>query len=84
MVFLSIIYKNIGGLGGFMTYPDDKKDDNAYFLIRFFFDNIYFIILMIIMINIVAGIIIDTFGSLREELENYNFDLSNYCFICGK
>lgn len=40
-------------------------------MIRFFFDNIYFILLMIIMINIVAGIIIDTFGTLREELNKY-------------
>lgn len=35
------------------------------------------------MINIVAGIIIDTFGTLREELSKYNYDLQNYCFICG-
>lgn len=38
---------------------------------------------MIIMINIVSGIIIDTFGTLREELNKFNFDLENYCFICG-
>lgn len=38
---------------------------------------------MIIMINIVAGIIIDTFGTLREELNKYTFDLGNFCFICG-
>ena len=52
-------------------------------MVRFFFDNIYYILLMIIMINIVAGIIIDTFGTLREELNKYNYDLQNYCFICG-
>lgn len=33
---------------------------------RFAFDNTSNIILVIIMVNIVAGIIIDTFGSLRE------------------
>ena len=55
-IYIYIFSFIIGGLGGFMGYPDDKKDDNTYFLIRFFFDNIYFILLMIIMINIVAGI----------------------------
>lgn len=64
-------FKVDGGLGGFMVIPDDKQDDDLYFVVRFFFDNIYFITLMIIMINIVAGIIIDTFGSLREELAKY-------------
>ena len=38
---------------------------------------------MIIMINIVSGIIIDQFGTLREDLAKYTFDLDNYCFICG-
>jgi hypothetical protein len=35
------------------------------------------------MINILLGIIIDTFGSLREDLANYTEDLTKYCFICG-
>lgn len=35
------------------------------------------------MLNIVAGIIIDTFGSLREEEASKKEDILNYCFICG-
>ena len=77
-------FKTDGGLGGFMKASTEvKPHDNGYFLIRFFFDNLYFILLMIIMINIVSGIIIDTFGTLREKLNKFNFDLENYCFICG-
>jgi hypothetical protein len=41
------------------------------------------IILMIIMINIVSGIIIDTFGSLREETKQLKDDIDNFCFVCG-
>ena len=77
-------FKYDGGLGGFLTPSNEvKPNDVTYFMVRFAFDNIYFILLMIIMINIVSGIIIDTFGTLREELNEYNFDLENYCFICG-
>ena len=36
------------------------------------------------MLNIVAGIIIDTFGSLREEEEAKIVDIRENCFICGK
>lgn len=77
-------FKSDGGIGGFLTYPTEVRPyDDAYFMIRFFFDNLYFILLMIIMINIVSGIIIDEFGTLREELNKFNSDLENICFICG-
>jgi inositol 1,4,5-triphosphate receptor type 1 len=36
------------------------------------------------MVNIVAGIIIDTFGSLREKENDKNEDIEEKCFICGK
>lgn len=52
-------------------------------LLRWITDNLFNLLLLIIMINIVAGIIIDTFGELREELANYINDLNTYCFICG-
>jgi len=65
-------FKSDGGLGGFLIASSDvKANDDGYFFLRFFFDNVYFILLMIIMINIVSGIIIDTFGTLREDLNNY-------------
>jgi len=51
-------FKFDGGLGGYLN-STLETDSNSYFLVRFFFDNIYFILLMIIMINIVSGIIID-------------------------
>jgi len=35
------------------------------------------------MVNIWSGIIIDTFGSLREAEENKNLDIEDKCFICG-
>lgn len=50
---------------------------------RFFYDNLFFLSLMIIMINIVSGIIIDTFGSIREEDKIFNEDINTICFICG-
>lgn len=30
-----------------------------------------------------AGIIIDTFGSLREDENEKNIDIKEHCFICG-
>ena len=48
-----------------------------------FFDNMYQIVVKIIMVNICAGIIIDTFGNLRELDNQKNKDIKDKCFICG-
>ena len=33
--------------------------------------------------NIIFGVIIDTFGDLREQNENLVDELENKCFVCG-
>ena len=35
------------------------------------------------MVSIVSGLIIDTFGSLREKDAEKNSDIRDRCFICG-
>eukprot|EP00828_Plagiopyla_frontata_P048512 TRINITY_DN931_c0_g1_i2.p2 TRINITY_DN931_c0_g1~~TRINITY_DN931_c0_g1_i2.p2 ORF type:complete len:237 (-),score=42.50 TRINITY_DN931_c0_g1_i2:215-925(-) len=83
--FLTVLdkaFKSDGGIGGYLAKldPDVPAKD---FLFRFFYDNIFFIILMIIMLNILLGIIIDQFSTLRENEKNYQEDKNNICFICG-
>ena len=53
------------------------------YLSRFFFDNMYNILVMIIMLNLVQGIIIDTFAILRQQHDDNTYDRENKCFICG-
>ena len=50
---------------------------------RVFFDGLYNLLVAIILVNIVAGIIIDTFGSLREKENEKILDIKDKCFICG-
>jgi small-conductance mechanosensitive channel len=45
----------LGGIGGFLTLPEDKTYDSSAIILQFIFDNIYNIIIMIIMLNIVSG-----------------------------
>lgn len=62
-------FKADGALGGWLTPTYQIKSrayDTRYILIRYTFDNLYQILLMVVMVNIVSGIIIDTFGTLRE------------------
>lgn len=54
-------------IGNFLSDYDGVKNIAEYYGIgRFFYDNVSNIVLAHIMLDIVAGIIIDTFGSLRE------------------
>ncbi|CAG9321846.1 unnamed protein product [Blepharisma stoltei] len=72
-------FKANGGIGGYLGQPTDGTLDWA----RLAYDNLYNIIIMIIMLNIVQGIIIDTFAVLREAHERDTEDKNNKCFICG-
>ena len=49
----------------------------------FAYDNIALIILKMLLLEILAGLIIDTFGALRDQDISKNEDLKGSCFICG-
>jgi hypothetical protein len=51
---------------------------------RFIFDNLFNILLCILILEIISGIIIDTFGALREEHNKITESIENKCMICGK
>jgi len=50
---------------------------------RFIFDISFFIVIIIILLNIVFGIILDTFGELRDERSKIEEDIRTNCFICS-
>ena len=50
---------------------------------RIIFDLLFFIVVNTILLNIVFGIIVDTFSQLRDEKCEQEKDMKNYCFICG-
>ena len=72
-----------GGMGEFLppqTYAPINKQ--AYF-IRLVYDLSFFLIVITILLNVIFGIIIDTFAQLRAEKElNLGYKM-NECFICG-
>ena len=53
------------------------------FVHRFLFDLIFFWIIEAIMLKIVYGIILDSFGELREAHNLIEKDMANNCFICN-
>ena len=49
----------------------------------FALDFLFFTIVNIVLLNVVFGIIIDTFGDLRAEKNEIRTDMLNVCFICN-
>ena len=43
----------------------------------------FFVVLIIIVLNLIFGVIIDTFGDLRNEKQDKEHILKDTCFICG-
>jgi len=75
-----------GGIGDFMSGElghDAPLDQDDKYVYRLIFDMAFFIIVIVLLMNIVFGIIIDTFGSLRESENERHELMQSRCFICG-
>jgi hypothetical protein len=50
---------------------------------RYVVDTLYFVVVIVILLNVIFGIVIDTFGNLRTEKDDRHADTTGSCFICG-
>lgn len=48
------------------------------------YDLLFFFMVIIIVLNLIFGVIIDTFADLRSEKQKKEEILKTTCFICGK
>ncbi|XP_055999570.1 inositol 1,4,5-trisphosphate receptor type 1-like isoform X4 [Ostrea edulis] len=72
--------RNGGGIGDLLRKPDIKEN---LFVARVVYDLLFFFIVIIIVLNLIFGVIIDTFADLRSEKQQKDEILKNTCFICG-
>ncbi|XP_072886532.1 inositol 1,4,5-trisphosphate-gated calcium channel ITPR3 isoform X1 [Hemitrygon akajei] len=72
--------RNGGGVGDILRQP---SKDEALFPARVIFDLLFFFIVIIIVLNLIFGVIIDTFADLRSEKQKKEETLRSTCFICG-
>ena len=70
-----------GGVGDLIQ--DHSWYDRPYMLFGLLSDFLFFVIIIVILLNIISGVIIDTFARLREERQVMEDDIRSRCFICG-
>lgn len=73
--------RNGGGIGDVLRRPSMKEN---MFVGRVVYDLLFFFVVIIIVLNLIFGVIIDTFADLRSEKQNKEEVLKNTCFICGR
>lgn len=70
-----------GGIGD-ITEPIHYLDDTEKYYVKLAHDATFHILVKVILLNVLFGIIIDTFAQLRDtKAKNYN-DMVGVCFIC--
>jgi hypothetical protein len=79
----SLGMRSSGGIGDMLIRISWISTERELYFIRYVFDTTCFVIINIILMNIIFGIIIDTFKELRELKKMRDFEKTNFCFICS-
>jgi hypothetical protein len=77
---LNLGVKAGGGLGDVLT-PLPYDDPNYWG--RWFFDMTFWVIIVVILLKLVFGIILDTFGAIRDAKNEVELDIRTVCFVCS-
>ena len=75
--------RSSGGIGDMLTRESFSENNRSTYYLRFFYDVFSFAIVNLIFLNIIFGIIIDTFAELRDEKRMFEEDRKGKCAICS-
>eukprot|EP00800_Vazella_pourtalesii_P015780 TRINITY_DN4342_c0_g1_i5.p1 TRINITY_DN4342_c0_g1~~TRINITY_DN4342_c0_g1_i5.p1 ORF type:complete len:1829 (-),score=335.50 TRINITY_DN4342_c0_g1_i5:43-5529(-) len=70
-----------GGIGDVLKKP--SKDDQPHYYLRILYDMAFFFLIIVITLNLILGVIVDTFANLRSIQSEQEDIMNNSCFICG-
>lgn len=87
MLECTITYFNLGvrsggGIGDLLGMRP-FSDDLGLFWMRWIGDMIFYITVILLLLNMVNGVIVSTFSQIREENNANLEDTNNKCFICS-
>jgi hypothetical protein len=69
-----------GNMKGFLKYANPGTDDYPW---RIIFDSVFFVWVGIVLLNVITGLMVDEFASIREEAAERENILDTDCFLCG-
>lgn len=81
--FTSTLNNGLRSGGGIGDVLQNLVRTNEKYWQRYVYDLTFFMIIIIIMLNLVFGIIIDAFADMRDDRNSIEEDIQDKCFICG-
>jgi hypothetical protein len=94
LCFFTFVHNGLipgGGIGDYMSFELGWQPYNAGggfyedlgYTGRLIFDLLFFIGVLVLLLNIIFGIILDTFSELREDAKEKHDIMTGECFVCG-
>ncbi|XP_056117184.1 inositol 1,4,5-trisphosphate receptor type 2 isoform X2 [Rhinichthys klamathensis goyatoka] len=83
MCIITVLNHGLRNGGGIADVLRKLSKEEPMFPARVVFDLLFFFIVIIIVLNLIFGVIIDTFADLRSEKQRKEEILKTTCFICG-
>ena len=80
--FLDLVHHALVEGGGSLT-ENSAQNVRGSRTRRFLYDIAFFVTFIVLLLNMIFGIIIDKFGSLRDAEAARRQQQDNFCFICG-
>lgn len=84
---VTVVYRRPHSLSGLAVTLSSRCPlalQESLFPARVVYDLLFFFIVIIIVLNLIFGVIIDTFADLRSEKQKKEEILKTTCFICGE
>ena len=82
--FINIFNHGVRSGGGIGDLLEAKSyDEKGLYFLRFTSDLLFYIVVILFLLNIVNSIIVNTFTQIREDSNQKEEDMKNRCFICN-
>lgn len=82
--FMTFGLRNGGGIGDSMPALKSAYElSGVSYSFKVLYDVLFFIVVNVLMLNLIFGIIIDSFAELRNEAFEREQNHNNICFVCG-
>jgi hypothetical protein len=81
--FYLLAYQGLSEAGNIKSALQIAQTGSADYPLRIIFDSVFFIWVGVVLMNIITGLMVDTFSSIREEKATREEILASDCFVCG-
>eukprot|EP00127_Corallochytrium_limacisporum_P001389 Clim_evm11s55 gene=Clim_evmTU11s55 len=77
---LNLGIRSGGGIGDILKI---RHNEDPLYAARIIYDITFFFFIIIVVLNMIFGVILDTFADLRQEKTQTEEKMQNTCFVCG-